>query len=259
VKANTLYLLYNESGGKMKKTIAILILLTVILAACVPSETTIKTTLDAAVPQTQAALSSLAPVPTDTPIPTVLRTPTPKVTFAPTGAPIPSSDTPGSAGTPISDGKSRDNPIQIHQQLELTINHEQDFNITIVEVKRGKDAWKDIYGINIYNPRAPADEEYVLAIIEVNYLKGPTDKTLQITPFDFGSVTNNVVLPIKNVVLDPDFFKAASKGLAAGAKAYGLVAFLVFKDDPNPLIYFGNPNGGNAWYFATNKIINSDW
>jgi len=234
----------------MKKSISGFILLIFFIVACSTNESTIKAPIGTVITQTQATASYLTPIPIDTLIPTMSRTPAPKETS------IPPTVIPWPLITPNSDGTNRDNPIEIHAQLGLTMDYEQEFTITFLEVKRGKDAWKDIYGINIYNPRAPADKEYVLANIELNYTKGPTGKTLQIDPFEFGSVTNNVVLPIQLVVLDPDFFKKFSKGLAVGDKAYGLVAFLVFKDDPNPLIYFGNPSGENVWYFSTNKIKN---
>jgi hypothetical protein len=227
----------------MKKA---LILLLIFLSACAPSEAVMKVTVQAAIAQTQAALPSATAIPTNTVFPTETPTLLPTDTLIPT-------ETPSLTVTPMSGKGSRESPILIGGGVSLTRNHEQDFFITITEIKRGTDAWNALYGANQFNsmPKDPM-QEYLLALIEIYYVKGPSDKTLDISSSSFGSVSNNTILsqPFAMVDPEPQFEHQVSTGLFAPSQAKGWLTFYVFKNDPNPLIYFGNPKSGPVWYFA---------
>ncbi len=226
----------------MKKIIFLVVLL---LASCQPSEQAVQT----AIAKTQAAVPTVTPVPTLTATPLPTETPIPTNTPLPSATPLPTA-TYRPTNTPIPEKGSRQNPLAIGEDLYLTRNDEQDFSISIQQVKIGDEAWKTIYATNQFNDTPPEDQQYILVKIEISYIKGPSDKTLEVSMYDFGSVSNNVILdPAIVVEPDPQFMDVTSNGLFAPSSVSGWQAFHAFKDDPNPLIYFGNPKG-NIWYFA---------
>jgi hypothetical protein len=226
----------------MKK---VMVFVVVLLVSCQPSEQAINT----AIAKTQAAVPTATSVPTDTPTPLPTETPFPTMTPLPSPTPRPTA-TRYPTITPMPEEGSRELPIEIGGELSLTRDNEQDFTITILEVKKGDEAWKILYAANFFNDKPPEGQAYLLAKIQISYTKGK--EVLEINQFSFGSVSNNVILDIPFGIVEPDpqFTDTVSKGLFAPSTASGWLTFLMFKDDTDPLIYFGKPTG-NVWYFAT--------
>jgi hypothetical protein len=217
-----------------------------LLAACAPSASQVQT----AVAQTQAAWTptithtiqptetltvTYTPQPTETPLPSL--TPTLKATLVPTSTPLPKLG-------------SRTKPFPFGTEVSLVKGGDQFITLTVSDVTRGDDAWVKIHGFNMFNPKAPDGQEYVLFMVSVDYTSGPQDSVFKLSRFDFGILSdNNILDKFITVVVNPEF----TANLFPGGHYDGYIANLVYADDPTPLLYLGDPSGSGqnvAVYFS---------
>lgn len=161
-----------------------------------------------------------------TPTATPTNTPTPTQTLTPT---------PTATNTPVPDG-SRSHPYPIGYVASFTNKKNQNLTVKVTDVTRGNEAWVKIYGFNPYNAPPPAGQEYVVVGISVNYVSGPVDSILNISEWNFGTVSDNVIseYPPSGAYPDPELYA----NLFPGGSTWGYRLALVYIDDPKPLLFF---------------------
>lgn len=146
---------------------------------------------------------------------------------------------------------SRSNPVPLGQPMSLVFQDIANFQIVVVEIIRGQDAWNMIYEANMFNEQPIEGMEYVLAKIGITYQTSTEqDYTLSIDSLYFNSVSNNQVLDSPYVV-EPE--PELNVELFPGGYGEGYLAFLTYADDPAPLIAFEDwiSFDSTPFYFAT--------
>ncbi len=142
-----------------------------------------------------------------------------------------------------------DNPVPIGQPLDLIMNNNTYFNITVLETIRGDQAWQMVYQANMFNSPPEENKEYIVAKIRVEYTNSTIpDNVLSISSLNFGTLSNNQLLE-DIFVVNPS--PELSVDLLPGGMGEGYISGIVFKDDPNALLYFKDNFFGNTrFYFA---------
>ena len=146
---------------------------------------------------------------------------------------------------------SRSNPVPLGQPLSLVFQDIASFQIAVVEIIRGQDAWNLIYEANMFNEQPIEGMEYILAKIGITYQTSTEqDYILSIDSLYFNSVSNNQVLDSPYVV-EPE--PELNVELFPGGYGEGYLAFLTYTDDPAPLIAFEDwiSFDSTPFYFAT--------
>jgi hypothetical protein len=205
-------------------------------AGCAPSAAQQQATATAIAATVIAQITAAAPTQTPTPVATQTPTPAPTKTPGPTRTPKPTKTigptaTPRPTRTPVP-GTFR-NPIAIGQSgTQKSSFYNADLTITVLEVKRGKEALPIARRLQSYFYTAPLEkQEYLLAKIKVQWLTG--SQTKKITTFSYGEF----VLRYEN---DGDSLQVAELDrLAEGyvpLEADGWLQFLV-REGSQPLLY----------------------
>jgi hypothetical protein len=234
----------------MKRIIYIFIM--VMLVSCNPSPASIQTAIaktQAAQPinnreaiQTPTLIETSTVIPINTPIPTKtqpeINPPIPSKKSLTINTLLPTFSATSSIG-------SRSNPVPLGKTMSM-ITDDKSFELSIVEIYRGKDAWDRIVSAHSFNQHAPEGLEYVLVKLVVNYTSGPEDSTLEAWEIPLYTVSDNNVLD-SPMIYPPS--PALRIELFPGGKTEGYTGFLVFIDDPNPLLLRGEP-GRDAVYFS---------
>jgi hypothetical protein len=162
---------------------------------------------------------------------------------------------PESAANQTDKVASRSNPVPVGVALPLK-NGDREFAIAITKVYRGREAYSQIEA-SYSGVKPPLDKmEYVLAYVEVNYLKGPADKALALTDGDFDMVSNGQVASEVSLTqaIPPKPWLDALR-VFPGAKAGGWFVKQVFIGDLKPLLAFGMglaTDSSSGFYFAVN-------
>ena len=167
-------------------------------------------------PQHQSQPSA-TPLPTDTPQPS----PTPTVTPSPTATPTPTLP-------PI--GQTRVQPYPMSEVV-----HAPGWDVKVVEVKRGAEAWKAIKAANMFNDPPPEGREYLLVKIHVTST-ATDDETHHISGCDFGVTGEHYILYTcdEASVVPPK--PELEADLYAKGETEGWAAFAVGKDEHNLLL-----------------------
>ncbi len=147
---------------------------------------------------------------------------------------------------------SRQNPVPRGFAVSLVYDKTMHFEIGVVEVIRGDEAWKRIRAANQFNDAPKPDQEYVLVRFIVNYVDGPTDAPYELDSYyAFKSVT------MMQMMRSPSVASMSSDielKLFPGGRASIWAAKFVQKDDPTPLLVLGSDdNGKGGFYFAISK------
>lgn len=130
------------------------------------------------------------PVPTHTPYYIV-------VTSVPTIAPTHVQSNPTTATGPRpapnsgGSGQSRNNPAPLGKPVVWTSRSgDQQFNVTVLGVHRGDEAWRRIQAANRYNKPPPPRAEYILVQIRAEFVKGDAIKDIILSESDMAVVTS---------------------------------------------------------------------
>ncbi len=188
---------------------------------------TLPTESIADIPETTA---TLPPAPTETEIP-----PTPTETQippTPTLAPV---------------GISRSNPFP-SMEVATTPNWE----IQVLEIKRGDDAWLDIQAANSYNDPAPDGMEYILIKIHVKCLYEDSEEH-SISSYDFDVTGDKDILYTAGMasVVEPEPDLDAT--LFSGGETEGWTSFVVTQGEGNLILVVDESwdfEEGNERYIA---------
>jgi hypothetical protein len=142
---------------------------------------------------------------------------------------------------------SYDKPVPFNSAYSFSLGDEQDFDLTITDVKRGQAAWDMLYIANMFNDDAPDGMEWVCAMVHVDYTRGPSGKTLDMDTNWFSTVTKGSILEIPFYVSpEPELdISVLPKGMGEG-----WVCGHVYQDDTNPLFVFGHTSSKSGWYFS---------
>jgi hypothetical protein len=205
-------------------------------AGCAPSAAQQQATATAIAATVIAQITAAAPTQTPTPVATQTPTPAPTKTPGPTRTPKPTKTigptaTPRPTRTPVP-GTFR-NPIVIGQSgTTRSEDYEADMTLTVLEVKRGKEAIPIARRLQSYFYTAPIDkQEYLLIKVKIQWLKGsPTKK---ITTFAYG----DFALRYENG--GEDLYTVEVDKLAEGyvpLEAEGWLQFLV-REGSQPVLY----------------------
>ncbi|MGV8026169.1 MAG: hypothetical protein AB2L18_06405 [Anaerolineaceae bacterium] len=146
---------------------------------------------------------------------------------------------------------TRSNPVPLGQPLGLVYQNIANFQITILEVMRGQDAWNMISQANMFNEQPSEGMEYILAKVGITHQTSTQqDYTLSIDSFYFKSVSNNQILDSPSIV-EPE--PELNANLFPGGYGEGYITVLTYADDPAPLIVFEDwiSFDSNPFYFAT--------
>lgn len=137
------------------------------------------------------------------------------------------------------------------QPLDLIYQDIANFQITILEVVRGQDAWNMIYEANMFNEQPAEGTEYILAKVGITYQTSTQqDYTLSIDSFYFDSVSNNQILD-SPLIVEPE--PELNVKLFPGGYGEGYITILTYVGDPAPLIVFEDwiSFDSTPFYFAT--------
>ncbi len=119
--------------------------------------------------------------------------------------------------------------------------------VTIIDVKRGADAWAAIESYNMFNSKPDEGMEYVLVRVSVKYL-GEADDTGRLSSLDFRAVGE------KGAIYEPEIFLVLGKDLASelfgGGVTEGELAFEVAKGEGGLALIYDSGLGTKAYYCA---------
>jgi hypothetical protein len=110
---------------------------------------------------TDSALPTDGSSPTGSGSPTNTSSPSDGGSAVGTGSPT-NTPEPVSRPTPVPVGLSRRNPL-----ARSSVVSAPNWDIQVLEVKRGEEAWKDLQAVSEFNEAAPADMEYLLVKLHV--------------------------------------------------------------------------------------------
>lgn len=149
----------------------------------------------------------------------------PTKTAAPTKTPKPTS-TP----TPAPVGLSRSNPFPGTDVVSVP-----NWDVQIMEIKRGDAAWTDIQAANMFNEAAPEGMEYLLLRIHVKSTYADSEEH-SIGGCDFDVTGDNLINYTCGIssVVEPDPQLDAT--LFSGGESEGWVAFLVGQGETNLIL-----------------------
>lgn len=157
-------------------------------------------------------------------------TTTPKPTIAPTSTPIPSL------------GTIR-NPVPLGQKLSLSQGGivgigGAEFDVSVLSVIRGQDAWNKIYSANQFNDPAPDGMEYIIAEIQVNHT-GNDSQIIEMNSIYWKTVSNKRYFDgFTSMVccLSPSL----DISLGSGGEGIGILGLPIFVNDDNPMLVFAD-------------------
>lgn len=157
--------------------------------------------------------------------------PTIEPTIAPTIAPTPA---------PI--GLSRVNPFPGTDVVSVP-----NWDVQVLETKRGVDAWNDIQAANSYNEPAPEGMEYLLVKIHVKCTYDDSDEH-SISGYDFDVTGDKAILYTTSMasVVKPE--PALDATLFSGGETEGWSAYLVTQGEANLILVFDE-----SWSFDENS------
>ncbi|NOU95652.1 DUF4352 domain-containing protein [Paenibacillus sp. LMG 31456] len=159
------------------------------------------------------------------------------------GETIPSSSTPG---------KLRNNPAKLGQKTEFAVSdilNEYSGTLSVDQMIRGEEAWKMIASANKFNEAPKEGYEYILAKISIIITNSKSkDKQIDVSPIDFVAVSSDGKDYNRAGIVEPA--PTIRSKLYEGASNTGWAAFLVKKDDQNPVITYGRKydGSGGAWF-----------
>lgn len=155
--------------------------------------------------------------PTNTPAPT--NTPEPTNTPKPTNTP-----------TPMPIGLSRENPFPITELVSVP-----NWEVQVIETKRGDEAWQDIQIANMFNDPAPEGMEYLLVKVHVKSTYDDSEEH-NIGGCDFDVTGDNLTLYTCSTasVVEPD--PQLDANLFTGGEAEGWMAYLVAEGERNLML-----------------------
>ncbi|SFM56368.1 Copper amine oxidase N-terminal domain-containing protein [Paenibacillus sp. 1_12] len=149
-------------------------------------------------------------------------------------------------------GKSRSNPETVGKKVDFMVNdisNEYSGNLSVDQVIRGEEAWKMIVSANKFNSAPKEGYEYLLAKISIMISSSKNkDKQIDVSPLDFVAVSSAGKDYDWASIVEPD--PSISSKLYECASHTGWAAFLVKKDDQNPVITYGRKydGSGGAWF-----------
>lgn len=176
-------------------------------------------------------------------------------TLSPT--PAPPTPTPFPTFTPTPLSGSFENPYKIGTFAKLIRTVDKTdvaFDIRVIKVLRGNEAWQLIYRANSFNKRPAQGLEYVLIDIEVHHV-GQEKVTVTMTEVQVSTASNgrifNTDLSYYACCLDKVGMNSFNLTLLPNTKLDGWVGLPVYIDDPKPLMVFGlRRDGTGGFYFA---------
>ena len=110
--------------------------------------------------------------------------------------------------------------------------------ITVRQLIRGDEALALLRETYRFNPEPPPDSEYLLALVEMRYVRGPQGETDWIHQVDFGLISSQGFeynLPFGVFPVEPFL----STRLYPGAIVFGWTTWLIEANDPAPLLIWG--------------------
>jgi hypothetical protein len=182
-------------------------------------------------------------LPTDSGLPTGGSLPTTSSSPASTSSPGDGGSTPGSGSptrtpepvsrpTPIPVGQSRKNPL-----ARSSVVSAPNWDIQVLEVKRGDDAWKVLQTVSEFNEAAPAGMEYLLVKLHVK--STTTDNARHdISGCDF-DVTGDKLIEYSCGMVNVDAPQPILEAtMTAGGETEGWAAYLVAKGEKDLILVF---------------------
>jgi len=226
--------------GKKHLTILTLVILLIIGAAC-GDEKESSTAPAEDQPSTVSATMSPTQSPTDTPMVTPSNTSTPVPTFTPSNTPTPA---PTFTPTPVPIGRSRSSPVPLGDVYQTA-----DWELQVLEYKRGNDAWVDIQIASRYNNPPPEGMEYVLVKMRAKNIS-TEEVTKEINDWSFALTGDrNLVYDGMSWLQSPE--PELDAELYPGGETEGWIVMLAFAGDFNlVLIYEGDGDEETLRFFA---------
>ena len=189
---------------------------------------------------TQATVSGQEPVQAEptkglepTKAPEVTNTSEPTKTLEPTKTPEPTrTPEPTATSVPTPIGLSRENPFP-----SADIVSAPNWDIQVVEIKKGEEAWKDLLAANMFNQTAPEGMEYILVKIHAKSTYTDSDAH-SIGRCDFEATGDRFINYncFSALVVNPD--PELDAELYSGGEAEGWLAFVVDKGEGNLILVF---------------------
>jgi hypothetical protein len=142
--------------------------------------------------------------------------------------------TPGLASrpTPVPMGQSRKNPL-----ARSTIVSAPNWDIQVLDVKRGGEAWKDLQAVSEFNEAAPADMEYLLVKLHVKSTYTDNAKH-DISGCDF-EVTGDRLIEYSCGMVNVDApAPILDASVSPGGETEGWAAYLIGKDEKDLILVF---------------------
>jgi|FaiFalDrversion2_1042247.scaffolds.fasta_scaffold02656_1 hypothetical protein len=146
----------------------------------------------------------------------------------PTNTPKPTPVLPTATPQPV--GFSRSNP---YPRSELV--HAPNWDVQVLEVKRGEEAWKDIKAANMFNKAAPEGMEYLLVKLRVKSTYADNDEH-SISGCDFGVTGDRLILYTCDMAMVVEPEPKLDARLFTGGEAEGWSAYLVAQGENNLIL-----------------------
>lgn len=158
--------------------------------------------------------------------------------------------------TPAPVGTSRSNPAPVGTKVSYDkkdIIDDYSGTISVDEVIRGDEAWKQIQASNMFNSAPKAGYEYILAKITVSVAANKkADAKVHFSSFSLTLVSSEGKDYEGASVVEPD--PAFDADLYVGASHTGWAAYQVKVDDKNSLLAFGRQyDGTGGVWIKTNR------
>jgi hypothetical protein len=173
--------------------------------------------------------------PTKLPQPTKTRKPTktqlPTDTRSPGDTALP-TDTAEPAPTPAlsATGLSRNNPYP-----RSAVVPAPNWDVQVMEVKRGEEAWSDIQAASEFNEAAPEGMEYLLVKVHVKSTQADGDEH-SLSSCDFNATGDRLISYMCGMAVEPD--PVLDVTVTTGGEAEGWAAYLVGQDEKNLILVF---------------------
>ncbi len=147
---------------------------------------------------------------------------------------------PNTAPAPSASGHSRNNPASLGQTVTWTNQKgDKQFNVTVLEVHRGEEAWRRIQAANRFNKPSPPRAEYILLRVRAEFVKGDPIKEVILSESNMAVVTSDgrIIESFEGETVVPPEPMFLTK-VFPGASFDGWAAFTIPLGDPTPLLLY---------------------
>jgi uncharacterized protein DUF4352 len=160
----------------------------------------------------------------------------------------PATETPAEPQPSVPTGTSRADRLLLGQTCQCFLvrgtGERSDLLITVAGVTR--DAWRILQTTNPGNQLPRQGFEYVMVMVNLQYVGGPGDLPISLDRFDFSVQDSAGTLHVPAFVIEPQAL--VSTTVFPGSSITGAVAFQVPRADPDPVLIWRYSDENPVWF-----------